>query len=162
MSTPPVVAGRPTIDQVAVLIRQRTKDSSGNTVGTFDDDTEPTAEQVDTIIDGAYDVIAMRLPAVERLAPFPSLIAGMTQVVALEAACRIEKAYWPEQVRTDRSNYSVLKVELDEALAGLIEQAEAAAGGEFTGWPWATITVGSWTSIGTDLCCPPEPGTTPP
>jgi hypothetical protein len=139
---------------VAVLIRQRTKDSTGTTVGTFDDDTEPTADQVETIIDGAYDVIMMRLPAVDRLAKYPALLAGAVQVVALEAACRIEKGYWPEQVRTDRSNYSVLKTELDQALASLEQEADDATGGGdyefgFVSWP-----VQSWTG-GSTICCPP-------
>jgi hypothetical protein len=140
------VPGRPTVEQVAVLIRARTKDDVGNEVGTFDSDTRPTDVQVEEMIDGAFDSIAMRLP--DPTAMPVDVLAGMVQVVALETACRIEKTFWPEQVRTDRSNYAVLKVERDEELAALVEVAKDAAGStEYAMGDISSVPVGSWTSI---------------
>lgn len=139
------VPGKPTIDQVALLIRARTKDDSGNEVGTFDDATRPTDVQCVAEIDAAYDVIRMRLPT-DLSGLSADVMAGMVQVVALEAACRIEKAYWPEQVRTDRSNYSVLKVERDEELAALVQMATAPATEEIAR-DMANLPILSWTSL---------------
>jgi hypothetical protein len=142
MSTTP---GRPTVDQVAVLIRARTKDSSGNEVGTFDDETRPTAEQTEELIDAAMAVVGLYLPPLDKLGA--GLVTAYAQVVALDAACRVEKSYFPEQVRTDRSPYPELRTEFKDALQALVDASEA--GGEAgTGLgDFAQIPVGSWTSI---------------
>ncbi len=147
MSVPPIPPGRPTVDQVANWIRARTKDSNGNEVGTFDADTRPTDAQVELHIDDAYAIVGVRLPKLDdvRLA---GLLPAVAAVVALEAACEIEKSYWPEQVRSNRSPYSELRDEATEALNALAEEAEAAAGG---GTEYVSrigmIPVKSWTSL---------------
>src|SRR5215831_7714469 len=104
MSTTP---GRPTVEQVALLLRARTKDSNDNEVGTFDDDTRPTADQVEEQIDEAVALVAMRLPSTVPDTLWPAVAA----VVAYRAALRIEKSYFPEQVRSDRSVYEKLHTE---------------------------------------------------
>lgn len=143
MSTDPN-RGRPTVDQVARWIRARTKDDNQNEVGTFDDVTRPTAEQVEGHIDDAVAFVGLRLPA---LADIPDeLVPAVVSVTALEAACEIEKSYWPEQVLSDRSSYEHLRRECDQALDLLAEQAQAAAGGtEYTSGGAASAVVGSWT-----------------
>jgi hypothetical protein len=138
--------GRPTVDQVANWIRARTKDSSGNEVGTFDAETRPTDTQVEGHIDDAYALVGVRLPALDDPA-LAGLLPAVAAVVALEAACQIEKSYWPEQVRSDRSPYTELRQEADDALDALAEQATAAAGGtEYTAG-MGSIPVQSWTSL---------------
>jgi hypothetical protein len=141
--TPPVT--RPTVEQVAVLIRARTKDSNGIEVGTFDGDTRPTAQQVEQLIDSSVAYVGMRLPAPDKLPV--ELAPGVVEVVALDAACRIEKSYWPEQVLSERSPYALLKTEFDEALAALVDAVEAGGTSGFGGAEIGEIPVGSWTSI---------------
>lgn len=139
--------GRPTVDQVARWIRARTKDDQQREVGTFDDETRPTADQVEGHIDDAVAIVGLRLPALE-LVP-DELLAAVTAVTALEAACEIEKGYWPEQVLSDRSAYQYLRAECDAALEQLAEQAQAAAGGgtEYASGASSAV-LGSWTTIG--------------
>jgi len=144
MSSPP--PGRPTVDQVGRILLARTKDDQGHEVGTFDSTTRPTDVEVDGHIDAAMALIAPKLPLLDKLPP--DLLPSVAEVVAYRAALRIEKAYWPEQVRQNRSAYDQLNAEYQEDLASLIETAEAAAGGsEYEMAPIVSLKVGSWTSI---------------
>jgi len=140
--------GRPTVDDVALLIRARTKDSMGNEVGTFDDETRPTADQVEEQIDAAVALVGMRLPAPENLPD--NLMPAVASVVAYRAALRVEKSYFPEQVRSDRSAYDQLLAEYTTDLEALVEAAYG--GTDAGGGDIAMIPVGSWTSI--DACVP--------
>lgn len=146
MSVPPPPPGRPTVDDVALILRARTKDSAGIEVGTFDQDTRPTAVQVEEQIDASYALVCTRLPPITDLPA--SLLPAVAAVVAYRAALRVEKSYFPEQVRTNRSAYDELRQEYLDDLTPLIEAA----------WQQATtlpagmvemgmIPVGSWTSI---------------
>lgn len=136
---------RPTVDDVALLLRARTKDSHGNEVGTFDDDTRPTAEQVEEQIDTAVALVGMRLPPTDQLPV--ALQPAVAALVAYRAALRIEKSYFPEQVRSDRSAYDQLKEEYTDDLAALQEALEGGASGEMVSYDFAVAQVGSWTSI---------------
>jgi hypothetical protein len=136
---------RPTVEQVALLLRARTKDSAGNEVGTFDDDTRPTGDQVEEQIDVALALVGVRFPpsstmTVEQVGAFQAL-------VAYRAALRIEKSYFPEQVRSDRSAYPQLREEYLDDLQAFTEAMSAGAGGEIASYDMASMPVGSWTSI---------------
>lgn len=145
----PVVPGRPTVAQVARWIRARTKDDQMREVGTFDDATRPTDIQVEGHIDDAYALVGTHLPALDTDA-MTGLLPAVEAVVALGAACVIEKSYWPEQVLSDRSAYAQLEQEYRDALEQLANQAAAASGGgtEYEHGDIASVPVGSWTSIG--------------
>ena len=141
-----VPAGRPTVEDVARWIRARTKDDQMNEVGTFDDSTRPTDVQVEEQIDVSLAVVQPHLPPFDKLPT--DLLPSLAAVVSMDAACSIEKAYWPEQLAADRSNYSALKEQRDEALAALAEAAADAVGGsEYEMAGISMIPVGSWTSI---------------
>jgi hypothetical protein len=145
VSTPDTSAARPSVQDVALLIRARTKDSNGLEVGTFDGDTRPTADQVERLIDKSVALVGMQLPP---LASVPAdLLGPVAIVVALDAACRVEKSYWPEQVQTERSPYALLKVEYDEALAALTAALESGGTAGFGTDEIGEVPVGSWTSI---------------
>jgi hypothetical protein len=61
MSVPPDPAAswRPQVEDVAALLRARTKDANGEEHGTFDDSTRPNAIQVEILItNGCADVAA--------------------------------------------------------------------------------------------------------
>lgn len=155
MSTMP---GRPTIDDVAALLRARTKDSNGVELGTFTPNTRPTDTQVETHIDAAVALVGTRLPPIDEIAS--DLLAAVASVVAYRAALRIEKSYFPEQVRSDRSAYEQLREEYLDDLAALVDAASA-GGSEFIETSEiAMIPVGSWTSI--DACVPVPSEPTPP
>lgn len=156
MSTPEPPLGRPTVQDVANLIRARTKDDFGNESGTFTEDTRPTSLQVDSHIDAAMALVCTRLPALDRIAP--NLLPAVAQLVAYRAALRVEKSYFPEQVRSDRSAYDQLRQEYLDDLEALLEAVKG-GGGEWLESDIAMIPVGSWTSItfGSTPCGEPPP-----
>src|SRR5215471_4111698 len=84
---------RPTVDDVARLIRARTKDDTGDEVGTFTADTRPTADLVEGHIDAALALVGTHLPPPARIdARFGPAVAAL---VAYRAALQIEKSYFP-------------------------------------------------------------------
>jgi hypothetical protein len=115
MATPDPL--RPSVDDVARLIRARTKDAEGREVGTFNDETRPTADQVEEHITAAVGLIGVRFP-VDLDESFLPAVASLT---AYRAAMQIEKSYFPEQVRSDRSAYDQLREEYQDDLAALID-----------------------------------------
>jgi hypothetical protein len=106
----------PTVDDVAALIRARTKDANGNEVGTFTDATRPTDAQAQQAIDHQVALLHTR---VGTIGPDCSGIAQMT--VAYGAAAEIELSYFPEQQRTDLSPYTYLIARWEEYAAGVVE-----------------------------------------
>jgi hypothetical protein len=107
-STPPVdpltVPWRPTVDDVAALIRARTKDASGNELGTFSGATRPTDAEVEQLItNGCAKVATLVGWSFDANAE-----AEATHLAALWTACEVEQSYWPEQVRSERSAFAQL------------------------------------------------------
>ncbi len=91
----------PSLAQVGALVRTRTKDTAGNELGTFTDDTRPTADDVTELISQAVDTFIVRggtqIP--------PELYQEVQRLIALRAAMLVEISYYPEQVQTGRSPY---------------------------------------------------------
>lgn len=114
MSVPSDIS--PTVDAVAALIRARTKDSSGNEVGTFTDETRPTAAQAQEAIDHQVTLLHAH---VGRIGPGCSDLA--TMVAAYGAAAEIELSYFPEQARSDRSPYTYLVSRYNDFVEGLVQ-----------------------------------------
>lgn len=110
---------RCTVAEVAAHIRARTKDNNGNEVGTFTDTTRPTDAQCEEAITAAVRFIHTRVGYVGE---------GCTdlarEAVSLGAAADIERSYFPEQSRSDRSVYTFLRDERDSALTGLVACVE--------------------------------------
>src|SRR5215471_7306776 len=103
-STPPpvdplTIPWRPTVDDVAALIRARTKDASGNELGTFTAATRPTDAEVEQLITNGCakvaSVVGWTIPA--------DADHEAKHLAAIWAAYETELSYWPEQVRTERS-----------------------------------------------------------
>lgn len=119
--TPPVdpltIPWRPTVDDVAALIRARTKDASMNELGTFTDATRPTDAEVEQLITNGCAKVATlvgwTLPAdAEHEA---------SHLAALWTACEIELGYWPEQVRSERSPFAQLMAMFEYDVAPFID-----------------------------------------
>lgn len=114
VTPPPVLAC--SVDDVAALIRARTKDSNGNELGTFTAATRPTDLQAQEAIDHQVALLHTKVGYVgEGCAPLAQ------QAVAIGAAAEIELSYFPEQARTDRSPYTYLIARYDAALQGLFD-----------------------------------------
>jgi hypothetical protein len=129
---------RPSVDQVASLIRARTKDAEGREVGTFNAETRPTDVQVEDHISAAVALLAPRWPTDLNDSFYPAI----QSLTAYRAAMQIEKSYFPEQVRSDRSAYDQLREEYQDDLAALMDAlcAGEGDGGSALGGPLSTWT----------------------
>ena len=158
MSTPELVApARPTVDDVAALIRARTKTASGEEIGTFTSETRPTDVQVQQLIILAEGDVLVQVGA--KL--WPETASEATSMIALRAACFVELSYWPEQIRTDRSAYEWLWRTYEAGMTALLAAIEAGAGEDGTGiadrFSMGTIPVRSWTQTSEHVFDEPIP-----
>lgn len=110
----------PTLAEVAALERSRTT-VMGSVRGTFDEDTNPTATQVQELITMAVDDISARVGTI------PYRFAGEARrLAALQAASLIESSYFPQELDTERSahrTYSAMYLAGVEALKHAIPRA---------------------------------------
>lgn len=124
---------KPTTADVAARIRARTRTPGGGEVGTFNDETIPTAAEVQPLIDLALaDVAALigtEIPEGDDEDANPRLAAK--NLVSLWAAMQIEMSFWPEQVSSGSSQYATLKEQYDQmlpAVKAMIDDLRAASG----------------------------------
>jgi hypothetical protein len=137
MTTDPL---RPSVADVALLIRARTKDADGREVGTFTDETRPTDVQVEEHISAAVALLSPRWPV-----PIDdSYYLAVQRLTAYRAAMQIEKSYFPEQVRSDRSAYDQLREEYQDDLAALMD-ALGAGGADGGGSALGSAPSSMWT-----------------
>lgn len=134
----------PPVNDVADLLRARTKDNLGNEIGTFTENTRPTSMDVMQMIEKASNGVTAWLDY-----DIPEEMYEQTRtLVTIGAAMLVELSYFPEQVGTDRTAYDELKALYDQGLLALQaalarEQAEEMEGTEFTsgnvrfGFPYA-------------------------
>lgn len=121
------VPWRPSTKQVAALIHARTIVAGGNRIGDFTDETEPTGEEVDRIIDLAVREFA---PATTASPCTASLTADATAVCAIGAAALVEISFWPEQTNNQASTFAGLNKRAEMGLKRLESRIEAQCGGE--------------------------------
>lgn len=111
---------RPSIADVAALLRARTRDSDGNELGTFTDDgeTRPTAADVQTLIDHAVADVEGNIVGV-----LPArMYVTARMLAALGAALLVEGSYFAEQA--DDSSDSMTGMYRDMYTAGLLRLRE--------------------------------------
>src|SRR5262245_21388574 len=107
--TDPLPVWCATPEDVAALLRARTKDDTGRGLGVWTDATRPTLAEVEHLIELAAG------QATDADGPADACMPICRNVIALHAACLIELSYFPEQVRTQRSPYSELRELLEDA-----------------------------------------------
>lgn len=107
----------PLVSDVGSLLRSRTKDTNAVELGTFTNDTRPTAEQVRVLIDQAVQHVIGKVDSDLPAAVFDEAKA----VITLLSAMLVELSFFPEQIPTGRSAYDRYKELYDEALAVLLE-----------------------------------------
>lgn len=109
--TDPQPAWLATPDDVAAILRARTKDDTGQELGAWTDATRPTLAEVEHLIALAAG------QTTDADGPVDACALLCRNVIALQAACLVELSYFPEQVRSDRSAYAELKDLLTDARA---------------------------------------------
>lgn len=91
----------PSVAEVAALIRARTKVAGGKELGTFTEDTRPTAADVERLIQQAVRRVATNTGADPCTA---NLQLDATAAAALYTAMLIEQSYFPEQTTGTSGN----------------------------------------------------------
>lgn len=120
----------PTVADVAALIRARTKIPGGGEAGTFNDNTRPTAAEVEAIIAQAVDHVAAAIggePCNEQL------VQSATAAASLLAAVIIETSYWPEQAESRGSAAVRLESLFNARMKSLSAAVAEECGGQGTG-----------------------------
>jgi hypothetical protein len=121
---------RPSVAAVGAELRARTKDSVGTEVGTFNDDTRPTGDQVEELIDQAMGEVSVRV-GMELPDQF---LAMARQAVTLRTVMLIEMGNYPEHsVGADRTVYTSARLTYDEILKGLARNVQ-----------WDTLATRAW------------------
>lgn len=125
---------RPTVPDVAALVRARTKIKGGGEMGTFTATTRPTAEQVDELIDDAMDDVFGKIqPVTEPGSEYERRARG---AVKLYAAHLIELSYFPESVNSGKSPADNFLKLYESRIRALIAEGETGrVQGEGTGGP---------------------------
>lgn len=120
---------RPTVDQVAAMLRARTTVGMSGEVGTFTDETRPTAAQVEALIDSASGEVSALVGETIPQVMWPAV----RTLVARRAAMHVETSYFPEQVPTDRSPYGALRETYEAELPRIMDAVRAAGSGDDPG-----------------------------
>jgi hypothetical protein len=116
----------PSVADVGAVLRARTKDTNGNELGTFTDDTRPTEDQTGELIDTAVADIESEIGTVPD-----ELQDAARRAAAIGAALLVELSFFPEQITTGRSPYDQLKELYDARFTRLKTQIdEVNSGGE--------------------------------
>lgn len=105
----------PTVDEIGELLRARTKDSNGNELGTFNENTRPSADSVTALIEQATSLVTATAnnDVPERLWPLARHCAS------LRSAMICELTYFPEQVQRENSAYEHYRELYDSAMLAL-------------------------------------------
>lgn len=116
----------PTPKDVGSVLRARTVDDDGNELGTFNDNTRPTGDGVQDLIETQCSIIDADSGEVPE-----RLFVTARRVAALGTACLVELTYFPNEVASGRSPYEHLNLRYLADLKRLIEGIAAInAGGD--------------------------------
>lgn len=122
MATDAHYPAKPTLDEVASMLRARTVDENGNELGTFTDTTSPTATQAQQLLDSAYDLVRLRIGRIDDAEE--ETIEQAHTVVMLLAARLIETVYYPEQAAQNQSAATIYGEMYEEAVRDLANAIE--------------------------------------
>lgn len=130
----PISDWMPSVSDVGALLRARTKDSNGTEVGTFNDLTRPTGDQVVALIQQGGRKVASVVGADLPTATWSDARA----IAVLATALLVELSYFPEQIGTSNSPYLQIKALYDDDIKSL-KTAVVAAGGDTPGEPGSSM-----------------------
>lgn len=135
---------RPSVQDVAGLLRARTKIRGGGEAGTFNTQTRPTADEVEGLIDDALDEVGGKVQPVDGTLPYgdgwnapgSAYERRYRGAVRLYAAILIETSYFPEQVKSGQSAASTYQTLYESRIKALIAEGETGSPqGEGSGGP---------------------------
>lgn len=106
---------RPTVRELGELMGARTY-KLGKKLGFFNDETTPTAEQADSKIDVATQVVLTKVGTKVT----ESFYTLCRTAILFKAAALVEMSYYPEQANDDNSAYSLYEDQYNQLMATLV------------------------------------------
>lgn len=127
---PPIC--QPTVDDVAALVRARTRDKAGALVNSFTDDTQPTRDQVQALIENETGAVLIRTGELDSLTctNTSSVLAATRQVIAKRVAALVEASYRPEEISQGRTVEDFYQGQMEADLDALVTAARECRYGE--------------------------------
>jgi hypothetical protein len=116
----------PTLSDVGHVVLSRTRDSNGNVLGTFTNDTQPTGDETRVLIEKA---LADVTPLIGTDIP-EGLIPEAQHIASIRTAMYIELTFYANEVATNRSVYPELKALFDEKIKSLASAIIAEESGQ--------------------------------
>jgi hypothetical protein len=145
----PVSDYTPTVQDIAQMLRARTRNQAGDLVRDFTDDTLPTAEDVTGLINSAIDDVSGAIGA-----DIPDEFFDTAKVLVVYlASANVELSYWPDQASATNSMYDKLMARYNAKLEQLLEELASETGEEDTGNPVDEFGI-NWNTLGGGF---PEP-----
>lgn len=119
----------PSVDDVAALVRARTKTAFGGEEGTFTRDTRPTADNVEGLIAQAAGDIISELSSY-GLEVCEAIEVDAAGTCCLKAAMLVELSYFPEQsADNEKSPYLAYEKMYNRRIDSLLRRAKDQCGG---------------------------------
>lgn len=147
-----LVNWRPTVSEVASRIRNRTIDENGNELGTFTNNTEPTASQVEDLIDESVDeMISIFTETVidAPTGPDPDAYRKVVRAAAAAlTAANVELTYFGKEVARDNSPYKQLLEDYKRRLAYAASMLGIQLPGDGTGTGSDKPNIHVWVPLG--------------
>jgi hypothetical protein len=118
-------AWQPSVDDVAALIRARTRITGGKLAMTFNDETKPTGAEVERLIRQAV----LRVSTSVGMEPCNAdLEQQASYATSLYAAMLVEQSYYPEQTTREQSSFQSLYTLWKETISTLAERVNDECG----------------------------------
>lgn len=116
----------PTPDQVAALVRARTRDDLGSELGVFTEQTHPTLAEVELLIAQEAPIVLVRTgdPAALECPDAATVQGAIANVISKRVAAIIEASYRPDEVADGRTVADFYQGTMDDDLEA-IEKAAA-------------------------------------
>lgn len=115
----------PSVDDVASLVRSRTRDDVGNLLGTFTDATQPTADEVVRLIEGEAAIVLVRTGPLDSDAlACPTrgdVQVAASSVIGKRVAAIIEASYRPEDLGDGRTVADFYQGSMKDDMESLVE-----------------------------------------
>lgn len=119
----PATDYEPTLEQVGARIRARTRSTNGNELGTFTENTRPTADEVNQIIVMALSDIAADIGAE---IPDGEAREAAQSLASLYVAMQVELSCFADEVRKGQSPYDELAELYKNRVPGVKRAADIA------------------------------------
>lgn len=125
--TQPFYAGsatRPSVQEVANLMLDRTTLDGGAQAGTFNTETSPTAEEVEGIIDMVLDAVDPKVPSDAS----PEVERAARHIITLRTAQLVETSNWSDQIEPNQGRLdlwaSLLEIHEQTLTDAVIDETE--------------------------------------